>query len=63
MKKEKAILYDQDLKTKDIFLYLPDSVKRKLTSKDKKGLEKALYLVVMEYKKRYDEKYLDRMLI
>jgi cation transport regulator ChaB len=63
MKKKKVILYEQNLNTKDILFYLPDSLKRKLSKQDKKYIQEAFYLAVMDYQKRYEEKYLDRMLI
>jgi cation transport regulator ChaB len=63
MKKKKVILYEQNLNTKDILFYLPDSLKRKLSKQDKKYIQEAFYLAVMDYQKRYEEKHLDRMLI
>jgi len=63
MKKKKVILYEQNLNTKDILFYLPASLKRKLSKQDKKYIQEAFYLAVMDYQKRYEEKYLDRMLI
>lgn len=63
MKKNKLTLYEQKVNLEDIFLYLPDSLKKKLSPKDKKYIKLALSCFIQTYQKKYEEKYLDRMLI
>lgn len=63
MKKNKLTLYEQKVNPEDIFLYLPDSLKKKLSPKDKKDIKAAVSCFIQTYQKKYEEKYLDRMLI
>lgn len=57
-----VLLYDQELDPKEILNYLPEDLRKKLSYRNKEII-KAFYLTVMEYKNRYEEKYLDKMLI
>jgi len=57
-----AYLYEQPLTASDIMQYIPDKLKQKLSEKEKSAVETAFCLTVIEYRKKYDEKYLDRLL-
>lgn len=62
-KKEVAMLYEQRLNPSDIFLYIPDSLQRKLSSKEKKLIKDAFYLTVMRYGRQKEDDFLDRMVM
>ena len=62
MDRPEVMLFEQQLEPADIFLYVSDSLKKKLSASDKRELEKAFYRVVQEYKNTYEQKYLDRIL-
>ncbi|MDD5409242.1 MAG: hypothetical protein PHC71_04040 [Candidatus Omnitrophica bacterium] len=61
--KPNVFLYEQELKPQELLDYLPEDLKNKLSRKDKERIIRAFYLTVVEYKNRYEEKYLDKMLI
>jgi hypothetical protein len=61
--KPDVLLYEQELKPQELLNYLPEDLKKKLSRKDKERIIRAFYLTVVEYKNRYEEKYLDKMLI
>jgi hypothetical protein len=61
--KEKGILYGQNLESSDIFMYLPDSFKMRLSKREIKYIKDAFSKAVLYYQKRYEQNYLDKMLI
>ena len=63
MKKYKITLYEQDFNAEDIFLYVPASLIKKLSKKDRQAIKKAVCLMISGYKNRFEQNYLDRMLI
>ena len=62
-KKEAIAIFEQILNPSDILIYVPDSLKRKLTPKEKNQIKNAFHSTILTYKKKYDENYLDRMVI
>lgn len=63
LEKETVILYEQKLNPSDILQHIPDAFKNKLTHQKKKYIADAFKLTVIAYKQRYEQNYLDRMLI
>lgn len=63
MIKSKLLLYDQELEPKEILTFLAEDLKNRLTAREREQIKKAFYLAVEEYKNRYEEKYLNKMLI
>ena len=63
LEKETVIFYEQELNPSDMLQHIPDAFKNKLTHRKKKYIADAFKSTVMAYKQRYEQNYLERMLI
>ena len=61
--KQKLVLYEEELNAEEIIDYLPERLNNKLSGSDRDAIVKAFYQIIMQCEKRYEERYLGRMLI